>query len=168
MGIEIKTTMDMREIRDYLNREAQRHLARTIEMLQNVGERVVNEIRTSHISDWNDQWGNLRSSVGYIIAMDGKPIAMSDFSKVLGPLLRDDANAVRNKSEGSQAGRQYARELVSLYPQGIALIVVAGMEYASYVENRDNKVVLAQGEIEAKTLIEQMIQKLNAKLGNKE
>lgn len=155
MGIEVK--MDMRQIREYLNREAQRHLQRTITLLQYVGETVVNDIRTSHISNWTDQTGNLRSSIGYIITVDGRPIDMSAFGKVTGP--KPDPN----EPDGTQSGRDYARQLASLYPEGIALIVVAGMEYASYVEKRDNKTVLAQGEVEARRLVEQMIRELNSK-----
>lgn len=155
MGIEVK--MDMRKIREYLNREAQRHLQRTITLLQYVGETVVNNIRTSHISNWTDQTGNLRSSIGYIISVDGQPIGMSDFSKVVGPKPSESAE------DGTQAGKDYARQLASLYPKGIALIVVAGMEYASYVEKRDNKTVLAQGEVETRRLVEQMIRELNSK-----
>jgi hypothetical protein len=155
MGIEVK--MDMREIREYLNREAQRHLQRTITLLQYVGETVVNDIRTSHISNWTDQTGNLRSSIGYIITVDGRPIGMSDFPKVIGPITSG------SEADGTQMGKDYARQLASLYPEGIALIVVAGMEYASYVEKRDNKTVLAQGEVEARRLVEQMIRELNSK-----
>lgn len=160
MGIECK--MDMRQIRDYLNKEAQKHLQRTITMLQYVGETVVNDIRTSHISNWIDQTGNLRSSIGYIITMDGKPISTSKFEKVLGP--EAEKEGYTETVDGTQAGRAYAQSLASIYPNGIALIVVAGMEYASYVEKRDNKTVLAQGEIEAKNLVEQMIRELNSKV----
>ena len=149
--------MDMRQIRDYLNREAQKHLQRTITLLQYVGETVVNDIRTSHISNWIDRTGNLRSSIGYIITLDGKPIGISAFEKVIGPKPDPD------EPDGSQEGKDYAMQLASLYPNGIALIVVAGMEYASYVEKRDNKTVLAQGEIEARRLVDQMIRELNSK-----
>lgn len=155
MGIEAK--IDMREIRDILNRESQKHIHRVIALLQNVGETTVNEIRASHISNWNDQSGNLRSSTGYIITMDGKPIQMGKFEKVVGPKPDPD------EPDGTQEGRNYAMQLASLYPNGIALIVVAGMEYASYVEKRDNKTVLAQGEIEARRLVDQMIRELNSK-----
>lgn len=151
--------MDMRQIREYLNREAQKHLQRTIALLQYVGETVVNDIRTSHISNWTDQTGNLRSSIGYIITMDGKPIGESKFDKVIGP----KADEALNEPDGTTEGRNYAHQLASLYPNGIALIVVAGMEYASYVEKRDNKTVLAQGEVEARRLVEQMIRELNSK-----
>ena len=156
MGIKVQ--MDMRQISEYLKKETEKNLQRTITMLKYVGESVVNQIRRSDISDWTDQTGNLRSSIGYIICLDGKPISMSPFEKVTGP------KANEAKEDGTQVGKDYARELASLYPQGIALIVVAGMEYASYVEKRDNKTVLAQGEIEARNLISKMVNELNQAL----
>lgn len=151
----IASNIDIRGIRDYLDKEVQKNVHRVIASLQYVGETVVNEIRTSHISEWTDQTGNLRSSIGYIIALDGQPITMSGFPKVDGP--RRNETTV----DGSQEGRSYAQNLCSLYPQGIALIVVAGMEYAAYVEAMKNKTVLAQGEIEAKQLVAEMIGRLN-------
>ena len=154
--------MDMREIRDYLNREAQKQIQQVVALLQYVGETVVNDIRTSHISNWTDQTGNLRSSVGYILSVNGRPVGMSDFAVVVGPKAEEGAD-----ENGSQLGRDYAQSLAALYPSGIALIVVAGMEYASYVEKRDNKTVLAQGEIEARKLVEQMIRELNQKTSGK-
>lgn len=153
MGVEVQ--MSMREIRDYLAREVEKHQARIIKMLQNVGETVVNKIRTSDISEWNDQTGALRSSIGYIISLDGVPLMESNFERVDGP--KRDATSV----DGSQVGKSYAETLVSLYPKGIALIVVAGMEYASYVERMENKTVLAQGELEARRLVSQLIEQLN-------
>lgn len=153
----VTASMDIRQIRDYLEREVQRNIQRVIASLQYVGETVVNEIRTSHISDWNDQTGNLRSSVGYILSVDGQPLNMSGFETVDGPSKEEVPR------DGSQRGRSYAQSLCSLYPRGIALIVVAGMEYAAYVEAMENKVVLAQGEIEARKLVADMIQQLNSR-----
>lgn len=150
----------MREIRDYLKIESQKHFEQVITALKYVGETVVNDIRTSHISNWTDQTGNLRSSIGYIITVDGKPVQMSNFDKVVGP--KPDPKA----GDGTQDGASYARSLASTYPQGVALIVVAGMEYASYVEKRDNKTVLAQGEIEARQLVAEMLQQLNSKFNS--
>ena len=149
--------IDIKQIRDYLDKETRKNIQRVIASLQYVGETVVNEIRTSHISDWNDQTGNLRSSIGYILAVDGQPLNMSGFEKVDGP-DRD-----KTTEDGSESGKSYAQSLCSLYPKGIALIVVAGMEYAAYVEAMENKVVLAQGEIEARKRVNEMIQKLNSK-----
>lgn len=149
--------IDFRQIRDQLEREVRRNIQRIIASLQYVGETVVNEIRTSHISDWNDRTGNLRSSVGYILSVDGQPLNMSGFERVDGP------DREKSTEDGSESGRAYAQSLCSLYPKGIALIVVAGMEYAAYVEAMENKVVLAQGEIEARKLVSEMIQRLNSR-----
>lgn len=154
MGIEMTTTMA--EIRAFLEKEVKRNLHRVIASLQYVGETVVNEIRDSHISAWNDQTGNLRSSIGYIVSVDGEPVGASDFKKVVGPKADEEKDI-----DGSPEGLAYAERLCKLYPKGIALIVVAGMEYASYVEAMENKVVLAQGEIEARVLVNEMIQELN-------
>ena len=52
--------------------------------------------------------------------------------------------------EGGRKGYSFASQLVSQYPKGFALIVVAGMEYASHVEKVDSKTVLAGGEIFAR------------------
>lgn len=153
----VTANIDFRQIRDQLEREVRRNIQRIIASLQYVGETVVNEIRTSHISDWNDRTGNLRSSVGYILSIDGQPLNMSGFERVDGP------DREKSTEDGSESGRAYAQSLCSLYPKGIALIVVAGMEYAAYVEAMENKVVLAQGEIEARKLVSEMIQRLNSR-----
>lgn len=155
----VKVDMDIREIRDYLQREAEKNIHRVISMLHYVGLEVVNQIRNSQISNWNDQTGNLRSSIGYIITLDGEPIEMSDFPKV------DGWKRQTTDPDGSAIGRTYARSLTSLYPHGIALIVVAGMEYAAYVEKMENKTVLAQGELVARQLLSQLLQKYNIAKG---
>jgi len=159
MGLEIK--MDMDAIRAYLEKEVRAHQQRLISMLQYVGQTVVNEIRTSHISNWDDQTGNLRSSIGYTVILDGVPQVTSAFERVDGP-KRDEA-----REDGTAEGKNFLDSLVPLYPHGIALVIVAGMEYASYVEKMENKTVLAQGEIEAEKLIASMIEQLNAKYDSK-
>lgn len=161
MGVEVK--VDMNEIRAYLEREVRKHERRLVTMLHYVGQTVVNEIRTSHISNWDDKTGNLRSSIGYTVLLDGVPQATSAFERVDGP-----ERGKKNEPDGSMEGKNYLQSLVPLFPKGIALIIVAGMEYASYVEKMQNKTVLAQGEIEAGKLIVSMIEQLNAKLSTKE
>ena len=106
-----------------------------------VGEKVVNGILNGETSSWNDQSGNLRSSVGYIVTIDGQIESEGGFRRFA------DAD------EGPSKGKAYARTLAPQYSEGVALIIVAGMEYAAYVEAMENKTVLAQGEIETKRLI---------------
>lgn len=100
------------------------------------GEYAVAGIRTGSMSQWNDQTGNLRSSIGYSVVRKGQVSIESGFETVKGG------------SDGSETGKilceQLAREYAS-YPY--ALIIVAGMDYAVYVEALENKVVLAGGQL---------------------
>ena len=117
--------------------------------LAEIGESVVDGIVSGDLSDWEDQTGNLRSSVGYMVAIDGQIWAEGGF------------RVFAAADDGPERGKTFAREAIQMYPQGVALVIVAGMEYASYVESMDNKTVLAQGEIETRLLIDEMVRKLN-------
>ena len=155
MGIE--SDINIQALRSALEREVQKNVHRVVASLQYIGEQVVNGIRDESLSAWVDQTGNLRSSVGYVIAIDGQPLNMYGFQKVDGP----KRGSKEDPGYDSAAPRAYAQGLCSLYPKGIALIVVAGMEYAAYVEAMENKTVLAQGELEARRLVSEMITELD-------
>lgn len=160
MGIKARFTPQ--EIRDALQREVRKQERRIVSMLNYVGQTVVNEIRAGQISNWIDHTKNLRSSIGYVVCLDGVPQNMSAFEQMPAAEIGNGET-----QSGSVEGRQFIQSLVPLFPKGIALIVVAGMEYASYVEKLENKTVLAQGEIEAKKMVDKMIQELNEKLESK-
>lgn len=122
-----------------------------------IGEQVVNKARSlptpslsifwdtergepmrnipKHTPNYIDWTANLRSSIGYIVVMDGMVVTMSDFTPVRG---RED-----NGTTGSSSGIKYARELSARFPSGVALIVVAGMNYAKYVQRRGYDVTLS-------------------------
>lgn len=91
------------------------------------------------------QTGNLVSSVGYAIVEDGKIIETSSFEAVSGP--KGDGQ------EGSATGKTYVKELAMRYPKGFALILVAGMHYASYVQEIYHKDVLVSGSLVAEQLV---------------
>lgn len=76
---------------------------------------------------FNDQTGNLRSSIGYIIVYDGK-IVRENFDHSGGPI-------------GQKEGRDFAEYQAALNPTGWALITVAGMEYAAFVEAKGYDVI---------------------------
>lgn len=100
------------------------------------GEYAVAGIRKGSMSQWNDQTGNLRSSVGYSVVKKGHVVVESGFDTVMGG------------SDGSATGNRLCDQLASEYSSyPYALIVVAGMEYAVYVEAIENKVVLAGGQL---------------------
>ena len=96
---------------------------------------------------WYDQTGNLRSSIGYAIYSYGMKQIESAFDSVLGG------------SEGSQKGKKMVADLASKYSDTYALVVVAAMEYADYVEAIDSKDVLASTEIYAKSEVNRYLDK---------
>lgn len=110
-----------------------------------VGERCVAEARTGH--GYTDRTGNLTSSMGYVVVNDGQIVYESAFSKTMAG------------KEGSDAGRQFARSLASQHPEGIVLIVVAGMNYARYVADKGFN-VLDSAEILADRLVPSIMEQL--------
>ena len=62
-------------------------------------------------------------------------------------------------NEGRTTGLSYARSLVGKFPKGIVLIVVAGMNYASYVSAKGYN-VLDSSELLADRLVPKMLKQL--------
>lgn len=96
---------------------------RIIWTLAMVGERFVNDAR--NIRTYKDQTGNLRSSIGYIIARDGNIIQEN----------------IEGKAEGRAQAKKIADEVLRENSKGFVLIVVAGMEYAAAVESKGYDVI---------------------------
>lgn len=116
--------------------------------LNYLGMQCVKRIRDRSGEDsWYDQTGNLRSSIGYAIYSYGLKQIESSFDSVLGG------------SEGSQKGRKMVEELASRYSDTYALVVVAAMEYADFVEAIESKDVLASTEIYAKREVGRYLEK---------
>ena len=110
-----------------------------------VGEQVLNTARLTN--SYKDQTGNLRSSIGYVVSVDGEIVQMSSF------------DTVKEGREGSRGGKEYAMQLVRDFPHGIVLI---GMNYASYVSAKGYD-VLDSSELLADKLVPQMLQQLGFK-----
>ncbi len=149
----MKMTTSMREvdasIADFV-KEVERL---TIRALSFLGEKCVIEARDrTQEASWFDQTGNLRSSIGYVIVVNGKIVSMSEF------------NQVKEGSEGVLTGESLAKRLARDFKTGYALIVVAGMNYAAKVEAMDNKVVLASAELYARRELPRMQQQLRTQV----
>lgn len=120
--------------------------------LSKLGEECVVKIRDrSKEESWIDQTGNLRSSVGYAIYDYGVKQIESAFEVVL--------NGTNGVSEGQKMISQLGRE----YSQVFALVVVAGMNYASHVESLESKDVLASAELWAKENVNTRLEKAKNK-----
>jgi len=96
------------------------------------GEFIVEKVRNGEMSNWMDVSGSLRSSIGGVVCSRGHIVKMFGFEAVL------------NGSGGADKGREMARSLAAEYSMyDNVLIIVAGEEYAVYVEAVDGKVVLS-------------------------
>lgn len=117
--IRMSTTMD--EIDKKIAEEIEKSEKEIIKKLSFIGESAIKEARAN--GDYMDQTGNLRSSVGYAILNQGKVVFSSRFEKVK-----------VESTEGNSKSQRLIEELRKKYNQGFVLLVVAGMEYAVYVE----------------------------------
>ena len=136
-----------------IREQADRMLYGYLGNVDRLAMKVVSAIRNSEVSFWNDVSGNLRSSIGYIILYDGRRVH-ENFEVVNG----------RGK-EGMQKAKSFADELQKKYPSGIVLIIVAGMEYAAYVEAIESRQVLTGGAKLAKDLLAEINAKWESKYG---
>lgn len=117
-----------------------------------LGEQCVVRIRDRSAEEsWIDQTGNLRSSIGYAVLDRGRKVIESSFNVILGG------------TEGPVESRKYIDELARQYAETYALVVVAGMSYAEYVEAIDGKDVLASTELWAKAKIGDYIRRAQDK-----
>ena len=116
-----------------------------IMQLAYLGEECVKMAREDHPGNWKDQTGNLRSSVGYAIFDYGQEVMQSAFQQV------------QQGTEGTQKGKEYVKTLASKYAQTYALVVVAGMDYADFVELKRD--VLQGAEARAKQVCDARIRR---------
>lgn len=151
MGIKMTTKLD--EVHDKLMKEAERVERLIMRALSYLGEQCVTRVRNrGGEKSWYDQSGNLRSSVGYVIAHNGSIVQYSDF------------NQVKQGSEGVKVGKDLAEEIVKRYLNDYVLVIVAGMNYAEKVEAMDNKDVLASTELWATEQVPKMLEKLKKQI----
>jgi len=110
-----------------------------------LGEELVNHARS--VRTYMDQTGNLRSSIGYIVA-DRHGIVSDNF-KATTP----------SGASGKAKAQTQAQNAVSGLNHGIKLVVVGGMEYAADVERRGYD-VLASAEQKANIEVPKIIQRI--------
>lgn len=111
--------------------------------LAKLGEECVVRVRDRSAKEsWIDRTGNLRSSVGYAIYDHGRKFIESAFA------------IVKDGGEGQSAGKDMIGSLANQYSNVFALVVVAAMNYADFVESLENKDVLASTELWARSVVD--------------
>lgn len=111
-------------------------------VLKYLGESLVKYARDNH--NYTDQTGNLTNSISYAIVRNSK-IVYSDEQTQPG--------------EGAEAAKAVAIKYASTLPNSFSLIIVAGMNYAAYVESKGYNVILP-AELKAKTEVPRMMNRI--------
>lgn len=140
--------VDMSQL-DKLSRKVNNDLAslkeEIIKRLCAVGEKAVKIAREN--GNYEDRTGNLRSSIGYMVLIDGESVFEGGQKAVSGT----NADGVAyNGTSGVTESQNMLNKIKSELPaKGAVLVVCAGMQYAWYVEHLYGKDVTASAELEA-------------------
>lgn len=118
-------------------------------LLKYLGEELTKYAKDKH--NYTDRTGNLTNSIGYAVVRNGEII--------------DFGGAVQ-QGEGADHALKVAMKMAETLSNSFSLIIVAGMNYAAYVEARGYNVILP-AELKAKTDFPKAIQKLMDKAKRK-
>lgn len=143
----------LNEVLDHLKADKETLLALFAEHMSKIGEESVKRARINGV--YIDHTGNLRSSIGYAVLVDGKPWMKA---------YPQPANVGTDQQGGVEKGSQFLDELIARTDSNgkIVLIVIAGMDYAEYVERIETKDVLAQTELWARNEVRTKMTELKA------
>ena len=120
----------------------------TVFQLQYLGEELAKYAKDNHT--YTDQTGNLTNSIGYAVVKQGKIVTYG------GEIQPGD---------GAEEGLKVAQQMAAKLPNSFSLIIVAGMNYAAYVEAKGYDVILP-AQLKAMSDFPQTIQRLK-ELANK-
>ena len=116
-------------------------------LMQYLGEELVKYAKDKH--NYTDRTGNLTNSISYVVVRNKEIVFGPDQS-----------------TTGQEAALQAALKMIDTLPDCIALVIVAGMNYAAYVEAKGYNVILP-AELKAKTDFPQAMKKLMDKAKTK-
>lgn len=153
----VRARFERDDVVQYLKRKLELVEKAIVARLTELGERCVAEARS--LNTYRDQSGNLRSSIGYVVVRNGSMVQMSGFEQVQ-PWAGFEGDV---SSQGAEQGRALASSLASShrFSTGYALIVVAGMSYAAYVEAKGYD-VLDSAEKLAERELPRMLQRIRS------
>lgn len=124
----------------------------TVYYFSYMGEKLAKYAKEMH--SYTDRTGNLTNSIGYAVVKGGKII---------------NTGGMMGSCEAKAASLQVLQEMMDRINHQFALIIIAGMEYASYVEAKGYNVIMP-AELKAKAEMPAVIQriKLEASMKAKE
>lgn len=126
----------MRQIDGMLGDKREELMMKVVDLFEFVAIEAVNN--ATDLGSYMDRTGNLRNSLGYVIAIDG--VVVRELFK-------------------NEYGSNFAMEVLREHQDGIVLIVVAGMNYAVHVESKGYN-VLSSAEMFAERRLPELLKQL--------
>ena len=145
-GVIVSKT-DMRKLKDELKTKMKDITDFIIFRFEQIGEECVKIAREK--GSYHDITGNLRSSIGYAIFVDGKTVRQGAPEQFAG--------SQGDGAKGAAEAQSLLNTLKSKFPWGVVLVICAGMEYAAYVEDIRHKDVLTSAEHVAERLVKELM-----------
>lgn len=136
-----------KEFTQYLFQQAERMEQALVYNLEALVAELENHAKLS--AEYKDQTSNLKSSIGGVVLQNGKPVTYKGFTS--------------GTPEGNTTGMNYINSLIPNYPKGFVLLVVAGMDYAAYVEDIHNLNVLKKTELKMAREIPVLLNRLKSR-----
>ena len=145
---------DMRKLKAKLEVKSKEITDFIVFRFEQIGEKAVKIARELKPDDgsFHDVTGNLRSSIGYMILVDGRVVKQGAPKQYPG--------RIGDGGKGVSEGISLLSKLKAKFPYGIVLVLCAGMEYAAFVENVKHKDVLTSASLNAEQLVKKLIGKL--------
>ena len=141
---------NIKMVEKQVKEEAQRIEADLLYLLEYLVEELINHAKES--AEYEDQTSNLKGSIGGVVLKDGKPITYRGF-------IQEGKG-----DKGPKEGLSFINYLSGIFNQGYVILVVAGMEYATYVEDIHQLNVLSKTELLMNKELPLMLAKLKDKL----
>lgn len=145
--MSIKVKFSLGDIYAKIDKQTDANIDMLIGRMLYIGEECVNTARM--MGKYGNPSGNLRSSIGYVVLHNGEVVSYGAPKAFSGDKKGDG-------SEGVAAAKTFLDELILEGHTGITLIVVAGMNYAIYVEAIHNKDVLTSAKLKAEQLLREL------------
>lgn len=140
MGVKFE---NKKFIQDYIRNHSKVIEKTLIREMEIIIEKLINHAKQN--PGYKDITGNLKGSIGGFVLKDGYKLASSGF-----------------EGEGGEKGKSFINSIISEVGTGYAIIIVAGMEYASYVEEYHNLNVLKKTELLLPNEMNKMFNKIKS------
>jgi len=131
--ISVRADFKMSDVEKYIKQETDKWFNELMEVLRSQGKLFTKRARAKTKSEGgfgNITW-NLRSSIGFCLVYQGK-VVETYFPRI------------KNGTTGNEKGRELAKKVALQSDSGddIVLVLVAGEDYASFVQMRENTDVI--------------------------